>query len=239
MTHRFLILVLIVCNTFALASNYDGKLIFEDNFDRNESQETKDEPGQGWGTNSKSRAKGHKQVDLRNGAMYIYTHAEADHGASVTHSAEMKDGAVALRFMLENKGDTLGLDFADLACKEVHAGHLFVARVSTKGVQLSDLKTGNMRLDIRETRTAKKELSDEQKKALVGKDQNFSRPIEVGKWYELLVTVEGDKLTAFLDGEQAGSLSSPGIAHPTKKMLRLAVPKSAVVDDVKIWAKAQ
>jgi hypothetical protein len=35
-----------------------------------------------------------------------------------------------------------------------------------------------------------------------------------------------------------GSLRSPGIAHPTKKLLRLAVPRNAVVDDVRIWRKA-
>ena len=46
-----------------------GKLIFEDSFDRNESQETKDEIGNGWGINSKSRAGGNKQADLRDGAL--------------------------------------------------------------------------------------------------------------------------------------------------------------------------
>jgi hypothetical protein len=41
--------------------------------------------------------------------------------------------------------------------------------------------------------------------------------------------------TEFLPpNSEAGSFSSPGMAHPTKKMLRLSVPKNAVVDDVKI-----
>ncbi len=80
-----------------------GTLVFEDDFQRNESQEKTDEPGNGWGTNSKSRAKGHKQVDLRDGAMYIFTHAEADHAASVTHPAEFKNGTVRIKFMLENE----------------------------------------------------------------------------------------------------------------------------------------
>ena len=40
-----------------LADDTYGTLIFEDKFERNESQETKDEPGNGWQTNSKSRAK--------------------------------------------------------------------------------------------------------------------------------------------------------------------------------------
>src|SRR3954463_8618367 len=86
-----------------------GKLIFQDDFNRNEWQEKTDDPGNGWGTNSKSRAKGNKQVDLRDGAMFIYIHKEADHAVSVTHAAEFTDGAVSLRFMLEDEKDSLGL----------------------------------------------------------------------------------------------------------------------------------
>lgn len=214
-----------------------GQLLFQDDFERNESQEQTDDPGNGWGTNSKSRAKGHKQVDLRNGAMYIYLHPEANHAVSVTHSAEFTDGAVSLRFMLEDAKDSLGLDFADLQCKEVHAGHLFAARVSPTQVALQDLKTGNMRLDISEARQAKKKLTPEQQKALEGKQKLIPQTSEVGKWHDLVVKISGDELSATIDGKEAGSFHSPGIAHPTKKMLRLSVPRNAVVDDVKIWKK--
>jgi hypothetical protein len=215
-----------------------GKLVFQDDFSRNESQEAKDEPGNGWGTNSNSRAKGNKQVDLRDGAMYITMHAEADHAVSVTQPFEFTDGAVGLRFKLEDKSDSLSLDFADLACKEVHAGHLFVVRINPKQTVLADWKTGGMRLDIREARQAKKELTEEQKAATKGKEKAFPRPLEVGKWHELLVVVKGDKLSVTIDGETLGSFQSPGIAHPTKKMLRLGVPREAVVDDVKFWKKS-
>ena len=44
--------------------------------------------------------------------------------------------------MLEDAKDSLGLDFADLQCKEVHAGHLCLAKVDAKQVQLVDHKTG-------------------------------------------------------------------------------------------------
>ena len=47
-----------------------GKLIFEDKFERNETQETTEEIGVGWSTNSKNRAGGNKQVDLKDGAMH-------------------------------------------------------------------------------------------------------------------------------------------------------------------------
>lgn len=214
-----------------------GQLQFEDHFDRNESQEKTDEPGNGWGTNSKSRAKGNKQVDLRDGAMYIYLSPEANHAVSVTHAAEFTDGAVSLRFMLEDAKDSLGLDFADLDCKEVHAGHLFVAKITTKQVMLLDLKTGNMRSDIHEARQEKQKLTDDQKKALEGKQKGFPLATEIGKWHDLVVKIAGDELSISIDGKDIGSLKSPGIAHPTKKMLRLSVPRNAVVDDVKIWKK--
>ncbi|HRJ08320.1 MAG TPA: hypothetical protein PK490_08180 [Prosthecobacter sp.] len=236
MKHPLLLLTALVF-TSAMAADGPGELMFSDDFERGESQETKDEPGNGWGTNSKSRAKGHKQVDLKDGVMRIFIHAEADHAVSVTHPAEFTDGAVSLRFMLEDERDSLGLNFADLEFKEVHAGHLFVAKVSPKSVQLQDLKTGNMRLDIREARQAKQKLSAEQEAAVKGKDKIFPHAVETGKWHELVVTISGDTLSASIDGKPAGTFSSPGIAHPTKRTLRLAVPRNAVVDDVKIWRK--
>ena len=125
-------LSLIIATPFLLLADdkrpAKGELIFEDDFERSESQEKKDEPGNGWGTNSRTRANGNKQVDLRDGAMYIYIHETADHGVSVTHPAEFQDGAVGMKFMLEDAKDSLGLNFADLKFKEVHAGHLFVAK---------------------------------------------------------------------------------------------------------------
>lgn len=223
------------CFGGSLAGMETGTLIFQDDFQRNELQETKDEPGNGWGTNSNSRAKGHKQVDLRDGAMHIFTHAEADHAASVTHPAEFKNGVVQIRFLLEDAADSLGLNFADLQCKEVHAGHLFVAKIGVKDITLQDLKTGNMRLDIREARLAKRALSAEQQAALKGKTKTSSHPLQVGAWHEAKVTIVGETLSLAVDGRPLAELNSAGIAHPTKRLLRLAVPRNAVVDDVKIW----
>ncbi|MFT5408898.1 MAG: hypothetical protein ACI9NC_001609, partial [Verrucomicrobiales bacterium] len=183
-----------------------------------------------------TRAKGNKQVDLKDGAMRISIHEEADHGVSVVHDAEFTNGAVELRFKLEANGDSLGLNFADLKFKEVHAGHLFAARIYTHRVVLQDLKTGRMAKETHALNKAKK-LSAEQKKALKEKEKSFKNKLEVGKWYKLLVEVNGDTLKASIDDKQVGSFSSPGIAHPTKRTLRLAVPKNAVVDDLKIWKK--
>ncbi|MFT5409789.1 MAG: hypothetical protein ACI9NC_002514, partial [Verrucomicrobiales bacterium] len=95
-----LILLVAIASTSALAQKPAepnkpiGTIIFEDDFERIESQEQKDEPGKGWKTNSQTRAKGNKQVDLKDGAMRISIHEEADHGVSVVHDAEFTNGAV-------------------------------------------------------------------------------------------------------------------------------------------------
>ena len=227
-------------STFTLlcAAEDLGQLIFQDHFARTESQEKTDEPGNGWGTNSKGRAKGNKQVDLRDGAMYIYLSPEADHAVSVTHAAEFTDGSVALRFKLEDARDSLGLDFADSSRKDVHAGHLFAARISPKQVLLQDLATGNMRLDLHTARKAKQPLTADQQQALTNKDKKIPATLALNEWHDLLVKISGDELAVTVDGKLVGTLKSPGIAHPTKKMLRLAVPRNAVVDDVKIWRKS-
>jgi hypothetical protein len=214
-----------------------GELVFQDGFERAESQEERDEPGNGWATNSAKRAQGDKQVDLKDGTMRIYISPRADHAVSVTHPFEFRNGSVALRFLLEDKKDSLGLNFADLNFKGVHAGHLFVVRIYSNRVEITDLKTGVMRKDIRETRKAKKALSEEQKHALKGKSKRFEKVTATGKWHNLLVTVSEDQLSLELDGEQVGSFSSSGIAHPTKQMLRLSVPQNVVVDDVRLWKK--
>jgi hypothetical protein len=219
------------------ASTDLGELVFQDDFERAELQEERDEPGNGWATNSAKRAQGDKQVDLKDGTMRIYISPLADHAVSVTHPFEFRNGSVALRFLLEDKKDSLGLNFADLNFKGVHAGHLFVVRIYSNRVEITDLKTGVMRKDIRETRKAKKALSEEQKQALKGKSKRFEKVTATGKWHNLLVTVSEDQLSLELDGEQVGSFSSSGIAHPTKQMLRLSVPQNVVVDDVRLWKK--
>ncbi len=233
-----LILLSVVLLASGLPADEHGTLIFEDDFERSESQEEKDEPGNGWGTNSKSRAGGNKQVDLKDGAMYITMHPAADHAVSVTQEAEFTDGSVSMRFMLEDAADSLGLDFADLQFKEVHAGHLFKVTVGTRKMDIDDMKSGGMNMEFYEAKKAKT-LTKEQQEFITSKKKAFPIEIEAGKWHELFVQIKGDTVSVTIDGEEIGSFASEGFAHPTKRMLRLSVPKSAVVDDVKIYSEAK
>ncbi|MBL9189697.1 MAG: hypothetical protein JNK23_19605 [Opitutaceae bacterium] len=230
-----LLAVLALASSTFVRADERGKLIFSDNFERTSSQQTKDEVGNGWTTNSTSRAGGHKQVDLKNGAMHIAMHATADHAVSVAHEAGFRDGTVELRFMLEDAKDSLGVDFADLQCKEVWAGHLFKIDVGVGKVSIMDSKFGTMRLENRNLRLAGK-LTPAQQKAIAALKKNFAAPIAPGKWHGLSIRIVGDTASVALDGQPAGSFTSAAFAHPTKRMIRLGVPRKAVVDDVMIFA---
>ena len=46
-------------------------VLLQDDFERAEKDDAEEQVGGGWGTNSKSRAKGHKQVDLEDGALHV------------------------------------------------------------------------------------------------------------------------------------------------------------------------
>ncbi|YCM42073.1 family 16 glycoside hydrolase [Verrucomicrobiaceae bacterium 227] len=232
---RTLFLIAIAGFPLSGFSEEKATLLFEDQFERNESDGTREEIGNGWISNSAKRAKGNKQVDLKDGAMHITFHPEADHAVSVVHPAEFQDGRVTVKFMLPKKEDSLGLNFADLQFKEVHAGHLCMVKINTNSVQINDLKTGVMANAIRKARQ-EKTITPAQQKMLKTKTKHLPNKLEPGKWHDLVVTIKGDTLSVTIDGKDIGAFSSPGIAHPTKRALRVAVPKKAVIDDLKVYS---
>lgn len=208
-------------------------LLFSDDFARDEKTPGKEDIGNGWTSNSGWRAKGHQQVDLIDGVMHVTKHAEADHGVAIFHNVEFQDGIVELRFKL-GEGDDLGVDFVDRELKTVHAGHLCIARVTNKNLQITDSKTGGMNNEIRERRL-KGDKSPELAALLRSKTKAFKLDLKPNDWHTMRITVSGDTMSVKIDGQDAGSFRSEGIAHPTKRMITLAVNQSAQVDDVKVW----
>ena len=206
--------------------------LFSDDFSRDEATPGKEDIGNGWTSNSAWRAKGHQQVDLIDGVMHITKHAEADHGVAIFHNVEFQDGIVELKFKL-GEGDDLGVDFVDRELKTVHAGHLCIARVTNKAVTLTDSKTGGMNNEIRERRE-KGDKSPELAALLKAKTKSFKLDLKPNEWHTLNIKIVGDQMTVRIDDQDTGSFSSEGIAHPTKRMITLAVNKSADVDDVKV-----
>jgi hypothetical protein len=220
--------------TLAGAVTADGVLL-DDSFQRDEPVAGQEAVGNGWGTNSRSRAQGNQQVDLIDGVMHITRHPVADHGVSVTHDLSFKDAVIEMRFKIGPKDD-LGINIADLKEKSVHAGHICMARITPARTEILDLKTGRMRLDIREANKAKK-LTAEQKKTLALKSKKFPYKFDASQWHDLKVAISGDTMTVTIDGNPVGKFESPGIGHPTKSKLRLAVNRSAMVDDVRVTRK--
>ena len=205
-------------------------VILQDNFDREEADPAKEQIGNQWGTNSAKRAKGVKQVDLRDGAMFIERADVADHAVSVTHEAAFQDATLRLRFKIGEKDD-LGINIADMKEKSVHAGHICVARIRPHRVEITDLKTGRMNLIVRQRRLD--DASTAEDKQLIKKTQKvFKTDLAVNQWHKLEVRIIGDKMSVAVDGEKVGEFASAGIAHPTKSRLRLSVGKKAWVDDV-------
>ncbi|MBV6498826.1 MAG: hypothetical protein CJBNEKGG_01056 [Prosthecobacter sp.] len=224
-----LLLILSACSLAAA----EPVLLFSDDFARDEKTPGREDIGNGWTSNSGWRARGHQQVDLMDGVMHVTKHAEADHGVAIFHDAAFHDGAVELRFKL-GAGDDLGVDFVDRELKSVHAGHLCIARVTNKALTITDSKTGGMDNTIRERRQ-KGDKSPELAALLKTKTKSFKLDLKPGTWHTLHITVAGDTMSVKIDGQDTGSFASEGIAHPTKRMITLAVNKSADVDDVKVW----
>ncbi len=225
---------LVLCASSVIhAAEPEKTLLFEDSFDRKEAVPGKEGAGNGWTTNSVSRAKGHQQVFLENGALRLTTHPEADHAVVAFHEAGFQNGIIELKFKL-GENDNLGVEFTDRELKTVHAGHLCLARVTLKNLALVDQKTGGMNNEIRE-RTQKGEKSPELTALLKTKTKPCPLKLTADTWYTLRVTIQGDAMKAAVDGKDVGEFKSEGFAHPLKRTLVLNAGKSAWVDDIKLW----
>ena len=219
-------------HTTVVEADDSEKLLLQDDFEREESDPKKEEVGNGWGTNSRTRAKGQKQVDLVDGAMHVTRAAVADHGVSVHHEVAFRNATIQLRFKLGPQDD-LGINIADMKEKSVHAGHICVARIRLNKVEITDLKTGRMNLERRKRRLEDK-LTEADKKINAETSRSFKTKLAPNKWHDLSVKISGETMTVAIDGNAVGEFTSPGIGHSTKSRLRLAVNKSAWIDDVSI-----
>ncbi len=83
-----------------------------------------------------------------------------------------------------------------------------------------------MNLEVREKRKDKS-LSAEDAQALerlLARTQSTVKVnLQPGEWHTLRLRIKGDIMKAFLDGEMATSLHSPGFDHPTKTKLGFTV----------------
>jgi hypothetical protein len=214
-----------------------GALVFEDKFDRVESQELTEELGNGWATSSDLHAQGKKQADLRDGYLFIQTHADAAYSVTVKQAFAFKDGTIEMKVKFNDKRDALRINLCDYNEKSSGA-NLADAVIKPTGVRLTDLKTGLANLNIQAARR-KNRLSDKQKEELRAKTREIPYSLSINEWRQVYVTISGEKISCTIDGKEVGSLRSPGIAHETKTWIRLNVPNSICIDDVRFWRRSQ
>ena len=211
-----------------------ARLIFQDDFERQEKDNSKEELGKGWVTNSERRAGGVKQGDLKDGTLAITMAKKADHGVSVRHDAPFDDGIVKVRFRMHDpKG--IGFNFNDPKCKSSHAGHICHVGVKPKKVDFRDGKTGVFKKDVREKRLAgapKNEIW----KLVKDKFHYHDVKLKTGQWYEMTILIRGSGMSAWIDGQPVGKLKSAGIDHKVKQNIAFAVSGRADVDNLRVWS---
>lgn len=207
-----------------------GSLLFEDDFNR-EDPDGEESLGENWSTNSASRAQGEKQNDLADGTLVMTISPKADHAISTRHSLSkpVKDMVVSLRMQIPEDG-SLKLAYNDRQHKEVHAGHINGVTIKPDSLRLDDERTGRFNLKYREDKNSK-----EAREAMESSQKDFPIELKPDAWHEITTCHNGTTLTVWIDGEEAGSFSSPGFGHEAKRDFVFAVPMKATVDDLRIW----
>jgi len=208
-------------------------LIFQDNFNRNEEDETVENIGKKWRTNSKNRAKDNKQADLRNGVLFVKMYEGANHGTSIVHPVRFSDGIVKVKFkMLHEKG--LNFNFNDPnATHLAHAGHVCQIKVLPKRVSLIDHITGRFEKGIHKKRKEGSVSKEELKKLLKGKSNNH----DVALGYEITMVFKKDLLSVYINDNFVGKLKSEGFGHKFKENISLVLwYSSAEFDDLRVWS---
>ncbi len=202
------------------------KLVLTDDFDR-----------EGLGPNYKT---GIPAYDVTGGVLQG-TQARADHGSSLGATLELPDGNLLLEVKFRFEGaSSININLDDKAFQGVHAGHISRVRITPRSVTLMDDREGVMRNDI----YALRKSGDPQKKAQGDRMaenavKQFPVQLERGKWYRISVEIVADQMRVMIDGKPAGSLRSPGLAHPTKPDLRIGVwgfNEQAWFDDLRVWS---
>jgi hypothetical protein len=159
--------------------------------------------------------------------------AVVGHQAVIGTEVPTKDSVVELRFRFAG-ATAVSVEFDDRKFTGSHYGHICSARVTPKGVTITDQKDGSMRNDIYEMKDPAKRA--ERAKLLEGRSATFPVQLESDKWYTLLVETVGDQMRASIDGKPVAFLKSSGIAHPTKSKIEFGCAGTdGFFDDVKVW----
>lgn len=180
---------------------------------------------------------------VKDGMLIGITAPTSDHSAvdNIKFTGE-KDLQVSVKFrFVSDKAKSFNVWFDDKNYKGSHAGHICQATISPTGVNLADAKTGGFDLSngLYDRKKAN-QLTDDEKKMLAGKQKRVPVKLALNEWHTLVVTTQGDTISVSIDGKDAGSFRSPGIAHDTKSLVSLTTnPVDVHYDDFSIKAVAK
>ncbi|WP_157211154.1 hypothetical protein [Verrucomicrobium spinosum] len=218
-----------------------GTLLFEDDFEREETGNGLKDIGKGWESATADRAPHIKQADLDQGILKIYSNEKAaGHGIHIHHDAGFTDGGTTLRFRLPglNKGESCIVGHVDRELKSVHAGHLCYAYLNPTNIMLRDSKTGIHDLKVQARRAEflkrKEKLPPDLDAFLQTKQKVVSWKAD-NEWHELTLVFEGDEMRLSVDGKVLVTHRSEGFAHPMKRWLSFGATSTLWIDDVKVW----
>ncbi len=215
-------------------TNRVGRLEFQDDFDRNETQEESDEVGNGWETNNdKPWSLGKKQADLRDGALHVTPSNGKESKLLVIRSCDFRDGSIEFRFRLKNDDDEIGIVIADRNLKDVHAGHVMSVRAQKGKLLVSDMLSGAFDPEVWKRKKAKQQTEADQKQVAACRKM-VKANIGVGSWHKLTVTTHGKQLLAHVDDKEVVDFLSPGFENQ-KTILRLSVKRFGAIDDFKLY----
>ena len=203
-----------------------GKLMFEDDFSRNE-MPPKWRLGKGF-------------WEIHNGVVTAAENPEDHHGAyayvdprfpykDIVAVFDFKfDGSTGCHFMME-----------DSNYKESHAGHIIRASITPTTANVADSKLGGMKNEIHDkmkdpstTEEEKKRLQD----SIKDKSATYKISLDPTKWHQGRVEVVGDEMLLSIDDRPVAYIKSEGVNHPTKNMIGFTVAgKSTQLDNLKVW----
>lgn len=180
---------------------------------------------------------------VKDGMLIGITAPTSDHSAvdNIKFTGE-KDLQVSVKFrFVSDKAKSFNVWFDDKNYKGSHAGHICQATISPTGVNLADAKTGGFDLSngLYDRKKAN-QLTDDEKKMLAGKQKRVPVKLALNEWHTLVVTTQGDTISVSIDGKDAGTFQSPGIAHDTKSLVSLTTnPVDVHYDDFSIKGVAK
>ncbi len=103
---------------------------------------------------------------------------------------------------------------------------------------MSDAKTGHMAKPIYDVKKATGKLDEATKELLRTKRVRFDLDLARDEWHQLLIRTMREKVVVWVNGKEAGSLVSEGLAHETKSLVSFTTNVNDVHFDDFVLRKA-